>query len=83
MVARDEPALAAQDTPLAYMYASMRTLRIADGACAAAAAHADRPCVCWYCYAVSRCAGAGPDEVHLKGVALLELSKYAKRSAKL
>jgi acyl-CoA dehydrogenase len=43
-----------QDTPLARMYASMRTLRLADG----------------------------PDEVHRRTVARLELGKHQAQAAK-
>ena len=44
-----------QDTPLAYMYRRMRTLRLADG----------------------------PDEVHCRTLARMEMRKQAKMAAKL
>lgn len=60
-----------QDTFLAKMYAGMRSLRLADGACVGLVVK------CAY-QALDAALLAGPDEVHLRSIALLELKELAK-----
>lgn len=72
----------AQDTFLAHAFAGMRTLRLADGN--AALPNPPQPTPNSYHHLTRRLSTlAGPDEVHMRSIAILELkSKFKARLPK-
>lgn len=62
-----------QDTFLAKMYAGMRTLRLADGALRVAASVRSHEWLTLFGPAPHAFLVLGPDEVHLRSIAFMEL----------